>query len=117
MRILKCEFFTLVILMSKDVQKMRVEEFLEHEVVVLLKDDPNVFLCGILKSYDQYDNITLNFAFKRAICETMFSDSKLGLVVVRGENILLIFSGSVEIDNLKEVEYNFLIEKIKEISM
>ncbi|KAM0680262.1 hypothetical protein GINT2_001647 [Glugoides intestinalis] len=103
--------------MSNEVQKMRVEAFLEREVVVLLKDDPNVFLCGILKSYDQYDNITLNFAFKRAACEGMFSDSKLGLVVVRGENILLIFSGNVEVDNLKEVEYDFLIEKIKEIGV
>lgn len=49
-------------------------EFLEKDVVVLLKNDG--YLCGIFKSYDQYNNISLCYVAERIYHEIICTQKK-----------------------------------------
>ncbi|KAI4291956.1 U6 snRNA-associated Sm-like protein LSm1 [Pancytospora philotis] len=67
------------------------ETYLDKFVTVLLRNGR--FMYGILKSYDQYHSITLNFAVERVFLEGSYAERKHGLIILRGENIALIGLG------------------------
>ncbi|OQS54456.1 lsm1 [Ecytonucleospora hepatopenaei] len=85
--------------------------FINKSVVVMMKD--NEFLYGDLKSYDQFNNISLNFTIKRIFYENMFAEQKLGLMAIRGENIVYIVEGEFDKKKLKCVEWEEICDKVK----
>lgn len=87
------------------------EGYLEKQVTVLLKD--NRYLYGVFKSYDQYNSITLNFVMERIFHGDQYAERRQGLMVVRGESIVLIGICEPEISALKRVEYTKLSEIIE----
>ncbi|ELA42500.1 uncharacterized protein VICG_00599 [Vittaforma corneae ATCC 50505] len=86
-------------------------EYLEKNVVVLLKDD--IYLYGVFKSYDQYNSITLNYVLERIFHEGAYAERRQGLMVIRGESIIFIGIGKFDLRNLRMVDYEYL-SKIKE---
>lgn len=92
--------------MIGDINDRELESYLEKEILVLLKDGRQMW--GTLKSYDQYYCLTLNFTTERIIHEDMFSEKRQGLVVIRGENIILIGKTEFNCKNLKKVDYEYL---------
>lgn len=87
-------------------------EYLEKDVVVLLKN--GVYLSGIFKSYDQYNSITLNYVIERIFHKEMYSEKRQGLAVIRGENIVFIGTGKINLKPLKKMEFELLSKMIKE---
>lgn len=72
----------------------------------MLRD--NRYLYGVLKSFDQYNSIALNFATERIFHEDCYAERRLGLVSLRGENIVLIGICSPDLRKLRKVEYDTL---------
>lgn len=76
------------------------DNFLEHAVnaslvnmldkfiMVILGDGTK--LIGVLRTFDQFSNIVLEDTFERKSCGTLYCDVRLGLYLVRGENIVLM---------------------------
>ncbi|KAF4655557.1 SM-like, degradation of cytoplasmic mRNAs and positively regulates transcription initiation [Perkinsus chesapeaki] len=64
-----------------------ISDMLDRLVMVLLRDDRK--LIGWLKTYDQYGNIVLNDTVERHIVEGVYADIGLGVMIIRGENIIL----------------------------
>lgn len=95
-----------------EVDAREYETYLESKVVVLLKG--NRFLYGTMKSYDQYNSITLNFVTERIFHANFYAEKKHGLIVLRGENILFIAKCSAPLlDKLEKIEYEALKDKIE----
>ncbi|ORD94644.1 LSM1 [Enterospora canceri] len=86
------------------------ERYVNKTVVVVLKSLQ--FLYGSLKSYDQYNNISLNFTTQRIFHENTYAEKNLGLVSVRGENVVVIAVAEFDLDGLEKVEYNHLETKL-----
>lgn len=86
------------------------EQYLEKSTVVMLREDR--YLYGVLKSFDQYNSIALNFVTERIFHENCFAERRLGLVSLRGENIVLIGICSPDLKKLKKVEYDTLLREI-----
>ncbi|KAH3758730.1 LSM1 protein [Pelomyxa schiedti] len=67
-------------------------EDLDQKVMVMIRDakdnTKNVF--GILRSFDQYGNIVLESAYERIYVGGKYGEKKVGLYLVRGENIVLM---------------------------
>lgn len=82
-------------------------EYLEKEVVVLIKDEH--YLYGVFKSYDQYNSITLNYVLERIFHQDSYAEQRLGLMVIRGESIVLIATGTPPQINLKKGDFNDLL--------
>ena len=70
------------------VERRGYEDYLETQVVVLLKNGKYAF--GRLKSYDQYNNIALNHAAEVICCDGEYAERQSGLVIIRGENIVML---------------------------
>lgn len=64
------------------------ECYLERSVVVLTRH--NRYFFGRMKSYDQYNTISLDHTCERVFCGGEYGERRHGLVVLRGENILLV---------------------------
>ncbi|CDJ35711.1 U6 snRNA-associated Sm-like protein LSm1, putative [Eimeria mitis] len=64
-----------------------LEEELDKKVLVILRDGKN--LIGILRSFDQYGNLMLEGCVQRIIVNTFYNDIYQGVMIIRGENILL----------------------------
>lgn len=94
------------------VNEREFENYLEKEVTVVLKD--NRYLCGIFKSYDQYNSITLNFVVERVFNGEQFAEKRQGLVVVRGESIVLIGLCEPDLKGLHKVDFDALCRIIEE---
>lgn len=75
------------------------EQFLDKNVTVLLKD--NKCLTGIFRSFDQYNNITLENVTKITFNEDMYTETFIQLVVIRGESILFLGTGELELSKYK----------------
>ncbi|KAF4729373.1 SM-like, degradation of cytoplasmic mRNAs and positively regulates transcription initiation [Perkinsus olseni] len=69
-----------------------ISDSLDRLVLVLLRDDRK--LIGRLKTYDQFGNIVLQKTLERHIVDGLYADIDLGVMIIRGENILLF--GEVE---------------------
>jgi len=55
---------------------------------VVLRDGRRVF--GILRSYDQFGNLTLEDTVERFYVDLEYAEDNLGVFLVRGENIVLV---------------------------
>lgn len=72
----------------------------------MLKD--NKFYYGILKSFDQYNSITLNYSVERIFYENMYAEKYHGLLVIRGDTISLIGISQNNFKNYKKQDFNFI---------
>jgi U6 snRNA-associated Sm-like protein LSm1 len=86
------------------------EVFLDKKTVVLLRD--GTYFYGTFRSFDQFNNITLEDTVERVFFENMFSDKKVGLYVIRGESIVLVGVPRSDLSSLKRVPWNIIQEKI-----
>jgi U6 snRNA-associated Sm-like protein LSm1 len=87
------------------------ETYLEKNITVLLKD--NRCLYGVFKSYDQYNSITLNFVVERIFHGEQYAERRQGLVVVRGESIVLLGLCTPTFEGLRKVDFNELWQTIE----
>lgn len=87
------------------------ENYLEKNVTVVLKDNKHLY--GCFKSYDQYNSITLNFVVERIFQKDQYSEKRQGLMVVRGESIVLIGLCTPDIRFLKKVDYDTLSRSLE----
>ena len=76
-------------------------EHLDKYVLVCLRDGRHYR--GYMRSYDQYANLVLDTAVERLILGYSFCDIPVGILAVRGENVMLMG----EIDQHKDA----LVEK------
>lgn len=56
--------------------------------MVTLRDGRKLF--GILRSYDQFGNLTLEDTIERLYVDLEYAEDNLGVFLVRGENIVLV---------------------------
>ncbi|CDJ40761.1 U6 snRNA-associated Sm-like protein LSm1, putative [Eimeria tenella] len=64
-----------------------LEEELDKKILVILRDGKN--LIGVLRSFDQFGNLMLEGCVHRIIVNTFYNDVYQGVMIIRGENILL----------------------------
>lgn len=69
--------------------------YLDKKVLLQLRDGRK--LIGVLRSFDQFANAVLQGAYERIIVGNLYCDMRLGLYVVRGENILL--TGELDLES------------------
>ncbi|GMY23506.1 sm-like protein LSM1B [Fagus crenata] len=69
--------------------------YLDKKVLLQLRDGR--MLIGVLRSFDQFANAVLQGAYERIIVGNLYCDMRLGLYVVRGENILL--TGELDLES------------------
>ncbi|KAM0676811.1 hypothetical protein BDAP_002575 [Binucleata daphniae] len=86
------------------------ESFLDKRVTVLLWDGSYFF--GKLRSFDQFNSITLENCDHRIYYKNFYGEIKHDIMVVRGENIVLI--GLKECDEKYEkVNFDTVADMIK----
>ena len=81
-------------------------EMLDHSILIILRDGRH--LLGILRSYDQFNNIVLEHTKERFVCGNLYSDQDLGLYAIRGDCMVLM--AEIDEDSTKS-------EKLKEVTM
>ncbi|KAL8453745.1 hypothetical protein Emed_000686 [Eimeria media] len=64
-----------------------LEEELDKKVLVILRDGKK--LIGFLRTFDQFGNLMLERCVQRTVVNSFFADVYLGVMIIRGENILL----------------------------
>ena len=74
-------------------------EELDKKLLVQLRDGRKII--GFLRSFDQFANLVLESAIERIVVGTLYAELRLGLYVVRGENVVLLG----EIDDAKDPPY------------
>ncbi|KAK1349865.1 Sm-like protein [Hamiltosporidium tvaerminnensis] len=79
------------------------EEFLDKEIVIMLWDGRQIY--GILRSFDQYNSITIQNTREIYIHEKLYSEKDIGLVIVRGENIILLGTYKGFLNNFNKMDY------------
>lgn len=87
------------------------EDFLDNFVVVFLYDGRYIF--GVLRSFDQFNNITLEKSICRVFLDNEYAEKKLGLYIIRGENVILIGLSKIYLRSLDKVDYEYLVKKIE----
>lgn len=89
------------------------ECYLERPVTIFLKN--NRYMYGTLKSYDQYNSIALNYAIERIFYKNKFAEKSHGLIIVRGENITLVGSGTnPKLSNLQKMDFDLLADEVEQ---
>lgn len=83
-------------------------EQLDKLVLVCLRDGRKFF--GWLRSFDQFANLILDNAVERLTIEDMYADIKMGIFVIRGENVMLLG----EVDEQKELEIGSTLKQVSE---
>jgi len=82
-----------------------VEE-LDKQLIVILRDGRK--LIGILRTFDQFANIVLEETKERIFFGNEFGEKKLGIYLIRGENVVLLG----ELDTEKD---ETVLQKFKKI--
>ncbi|ELQ75126.1 Small Nuclear ribonucleoprotein splicing factor [Trachipleistophora hominis] len=88
------------------------EIFLDNHVVIYLHDGR--YMYGILRSFDQFNNITLEQTVCRIFIDDEYAERRLGLHVIRGENIILIGVSQIKLRDLVKREYEYVENKLSE---
>lgn len=88
------------------------EEYLDKNILVLLRDGSYMF--GVLKSYDQYNSISLNFTIQRIFDGDRYAEKKLGLVSLRGESIVFIGICDQPLKYKQKIDYETLLRELGE---
>lgn len=83
-------------------------EHVDKEILVCLRDGRN--FKGYLRSFDQYANVVLDNAVERLAIEDAYADVPLGVLIVRGENVMLLG----EVDAKREAQYVATTALVKE---
>ncbi|AFN83068.1 U6 snRNA-associated small Sm-like protein [Encephalitozoon romaleae SJ-2008] len=87
------------------------EKYLEQEIVVVLRDGR--YLYGIMKSFDQFNSITLDRVIERIFHDEKYAERKHELFIIRGENITMIGLGPSDIGRgLVQVDFLVLRNEI-----
>lgn len=87
-----------------------LEEYLDKKICCLLRDSK--YLIGVLRSFDQYNNLLMEDVKERVFFKEMYSEKEVAVYVVRGENIVLL--GDYGKDTVKKQGY--VRKECKEIS-
>ncbi|EPR77736.1 Small nuclear ribonucleoprotein LSM1 [Spraguea lophii 42_110] len=77
------------------------EEYLDCNVTILLYDGRYIF--GILRSFDQFYNLSLEQTVERGFINNIYYEKHLGMYIIRGENVVLIGKTVVQISKYKKV--------------
>lgn len=86
------------------------ETFLDKSVTILLWD--GAYFVGTMRSFDQFNSVTLENCEQRIYYDNFYGAIKHDVMVIRGENIVLI--GLKEIDEKYEkINYDFVVDMIK----
>ena len=91
------------------------EEILDKEVTVLIKDGK--YVSGILRSFDQFYNITIEDGTERIFLDKEYSEKNVGLYVIRGENIVLISNNQLGFENYKKTSLTTIQRKLDELKL
>lgn len=78
------------------------EIFLDKNVVVQMYDGQ--LLYGVLRSFDQFNNITLENCLLRVFKNQMYYQKPLGLQMIRGENIIFFGITRLNIQEFQRVD-------------
>jgi U6 snRNA-associated Sm-like protein LSm1 len=65
-----------------------LNSFADKRVFLWLRDGRKLF--GVLRSFDQFGNITLSDTYERFYASLEFAESYHGVYLVRGENIVVV---------------------------
>ncbi|KIM22009.1 hypothetical protein M408DRAFT_333128 [Serendipita vermifera MAFF 305830] len=71
----------------------------DKKVLVVLRDGRK--LIGVLRSYDQFANLVLENTFERKHLARYYADQGIGVMIIRGENVVLL--GEIDLDAEDEV--------------
>ncbi|KAG8757773.1 SM-like, degradation of cytoplasmic mRNAs and positively regulates transcription initiation [Serendipita sp. 396] len=71
----------------------------DKKVLVVLRDGRK--LIGVLRSYDQFANLVLEGTIERKHLAHYFSEQPVGVMIIRGENVVLL--GEIDLDVEDEV--------------
>lgn len=63
-------------------------DYVDRKVIVVLRDGKK--LIGILRSFDQFANLMLQYTIERIYVDDMYGDIDRGVYIVRGENVVLL---------------------------
>lgn len=89
------------------------EIFLDNHVVIYLHDGR--YMYGVLRSFDQFNNITLEQTVCRIFVGDEYAERRLGLYIIRGENIILIGVSRIKLRNLVKRDYEYVENKLTEV--
>lgn len=78
------------------------EVFLDKNVVVQMYDGK--LLYGVFRSFDQFNNITLENCWQRIFKKNMYYQKPLGLYMIRGENIILLGLSNINLSQFRRVD-------------
>lgn len=73
-------------------------DLLDKRMSVVLRDGRS--FVGWLRSFDQYSNVVLEGVVERTVAGARYADKRVGLLLLRGENIVLLG----EIDEAREAK-------------
>eukprot|EP01116_Phalansterium_solitarium_P007892 TRINITY_DN20912_c0_g1_i1.p2 TRINITY_DN20912_c0_g1~~TRINITY_DN20912_c0_g1_i1.p2 ORF type:complete len:146 (+),score=49.23 TRINITY_DN20912_c0_g1_i1:136-573(+) len=78
----------------------------DKKLLVVLRDGKK--LVGVLRSFDQFANLVLEDTWERVHVGRSYGERRLGVFLVRGENVVLMG----ELDVAKDNELPFRLQKI-----
>ena len=91
------------------------EEFLDKQTVVHTKDGKYFF--GKFRSFDQFQNITLENTVERIFCDDIYCEKRVGLYVIRGESVVFFGITNEDLSNYKKVSEESVLKKLENISL
>jgi len=71
----------------------------DKKILVVLRDGRK--LIGVLRSYDQFANLVIDMTVERTHLGRYYADKPVGVMVIRGENVVLM--GEIDLDVEDEV--------------
>ncbi|XP_015793512.1 U6 snRNA-associated Sm-like protein LSm1 [Tetranychus urticae] len=97
-------------------------EVLDKKLMVLLRDGRT--LIGYLRSIDQFANLVLHRTIERIHVDKKFGDIDIGVIIIRGENVVLCGEIDAEreansklervsVDEIFELQRNELVNKME----
>eukprot|EP01024_Parvocaulis_polyphysoides_P022814 TRINITY_DN2113_c0_g1_i4.p2 TRINITY_DN2113_c0_g1~~TRINITY_DN2113_c0_g1_i4.p2 ORF type:complete len:152 (-),score=25.35 TRINITY_DN2113_c0_g1_i4:195-650(-) len=84
-------------------------ELLDKKVILVMRDGRTMI--GVMRSFDQFNNVVVQDCFERIVVEQMYHDEFQGTQVFRGENVIIVG----EIDEAKEPPKNLICVGKKQI--
>ena len=90
------------------------EAYLEQSVVVMLRDGR--YLYGTMKSFDQFNSITLDGVIERIFLDGQYAEKRHELFIIRGENIMMMGMGVLDAkDGLVQADFSVLRSRIQSL--
>ncbi|KAF7683624.1 Sm-like protein LSM1A [Astathelohania contejeani] len=83
-----------------------LERYLDKDIIILLWDGRYIF--GKMRSFDQYNNVTLENCYERIFFNNKYSEIEIGLYIIRGDNIIIIGLANNPTQGLEYTPYDVL---------